>query len=279
MPRRNVSCWYSGAVPGLGARHPSQSPDGEADDPHAHRRREPPPADAAVPGDLRRAGVRQHAGEGQGHLLEGEREVARRLVALVGVLLEAPARDPSHHRRARQLAGGEPLRLVVDDRVERLDQAAPAELPLAGEHLEQDRAEAEDVRAGVGGQPLDLLRRHVAGGPDDQAGLGGGRLAVAAAGGRLPVGELGEAEVEDLDPPVAGHEEVVRLEVAVHDALLVRRREAPRRLGDEIHGLADRDRAAAQPLAERLPLEQLGDEVRGAVDAARRRRRRARWGG
>jgi hypothetical protein len=42
--------------------------------------------------------------------------------------------------------------------------------------------------------------------------------------------ELGEAEVEDLNPPVRGDEQVLRLDVAVDDPLGVGRLQAARRL-------------------------------------------------
>ena len=77
--------------------------------------------------------------------------------------------------------------------------------------------------------------------------------------------ELGQAEVQDLDPPVAGDEEVLGLEVAVDDALGVRGGEPPRDLDRVVERLAQRQRAARHALAQRLAFEQLGDHVRRAV--------------
>ena len=44
------------------------------------------------------------------------------------------------------------------------------------------------------------------------------------------LGQLGQAEVENLDAPVGGDEEILGLEVAVDDPLLVRGRQAARDL-------------------------------------------------
>jgi len=51
----------------------------------------------------------------------------------------------------------------------------------------------------------------------------------------------------------------------VDDALLVSGGEALRDLDRDVHRLADRQRAAGQALAQRLPFQQLGDQVRLAV--------------
>ena len=62
---------------------------------------------------------------------------------------------------------------------------------------------------------------------------------------------------------VAGEEEVLRFEIAVDDALLVRRREA---VGRSARASSSALRTGSGPsrevLAQRLALEQLGDEVR-----------------
>ena len=47
---------------------------------------------------------------------------------------------------------------------------------------------------------------------------------------RIGIGQLGEAEIEDLDPAISGEEQVLRLDVAVDDAVFVRRRQAARNL-------------------------------------------------
>ena len=79
---------------------------------------------------------------------------------------------------------------------------------------------------------------------------------------------LGETEVEDLHAPFARDEDVLRLQVAMDDALVVRRGEAARDLGRVVDRLARRQRRAVDPRAERLAFEQLGDDVGSAVVAA-----------
>ena len=68
-------------------------------------------------------------------------------------------------------------------------------------------ADGEDVAAPIGAA-RELLRRHVVGAPLEHAGLGLERR----------VARLGDAEVDDLGLPVEGHEDVVRADVAVHEA-------------------------------------------------------------
>ena len=47
--------------------------------------------------------------------------------------------------------------------------ALPHERPLPGQALEEDAAEAVDVRASIDARALDLLRRDVVDGPDEAA--------------------------------------------------------------------------------------------------------------
>ena len=86
---------------------------------------------------------------------------------------------------------------------------------------------------------------------------------VCSAGRRVDA--LGEAEVEDLDVAVVGHEDVVGLEVAVDDALAVRGGEAPRDLERPVDRLLLRHGRAVELAAQRLALEQLGHGVGDAV--------------
>ena len=121
----------------------------------------------------------------------------------------------------------------------------------AGQHLVEDRAEREHVAAAVG-----VLARAPARAPCTPPSRGAGRARSRPPGGAgtsvspsvsTPSGalHLREAEVEDLDPAVAGQEHVVGLEVAVDDVLAVRRGEAVRDAGRDLGGLARRDRPRA----------------------------------
>ncbi len=77
--------------------------------------------------------------------------------------------------------------------------------------------------------------------------------------------ELREAEVQDLHAPVPGDEQVLGLQIAMHDPLLVRRRQAMRNLQRIVDRLPLRQLPARQRRAQRLPLEQLRHDVRSAV--------------
>jgi hypothetical protein len=123
----------------------------------------------------------------------------------------------------------------------------------------------------IGGLPADLLGGHVADRAHDDAGSrldrGGRRrhLRRRGSGGGL---ELRQAEVEDLHAAVVRDEEVLGLQVAVDDPLLVGRREPLRDLARVVDRLPRRERAAGKLLSKRLALEQLLDDVRRAVVGA-----------
>lgn len=134
----------------------------------------------------------------------------------------------------------------------------------AGQQLVQHHAEGEDVGPVVERFPLHLLGGHVRGRADARGrrAHAGDRRALSEA-----LGELGHAEVGDLGPAVARDHDVVRLEVAVDDARVVRARQSVR---DLRHQLDPRGHAAAfaLPLGERLAVDQLhGQEVHVALVA------------
>ena len=92
------------------------------------------------------------------------------------------------------------------------DRALGCEGHLPGDHLEQADARAVDVRAGICVTTLDVLGGEVGDRPDDHPL---GRRGVVGHRAR-------EAEVGDLHPPVVGDEDVLRLDVAVHESGIVR---------------------------------------------------------
>jgi hypothetical protein len=67
---------------------------------------------------------------------------------------------------------------------------------------------------------------------------------------------------------VGRQEDVLRLQVAVDDPLLVRGPEPPGDLDRDLHGALRREGSAPEPLAESLSFEQLRDEEGCAVLAA-----------
>jgi hypothetical protein len=116
---------------------------------------------------------------------------------------------------------------------------------------------------------LALLGAHVRGRADDQAGARLVRLRSAVAG------ELGDAEVEHLDEVlvVAADDEidVLGLEVAVDDALLVRRRQRRAALGHDGQRVLERQPGATDARRQRLAVEELHDEVDDVLAVLARR--------
>jgi hypothetical protein len=70
-----------------------------------------------------------------------------------------------------------------------------------------------------------LLRRHVRGRAQNRAGVGDLGLGNRAGGCRGRGGDLGQAEIQNLDAAVFGEEQVLGLDVAVGDSLAVGRRQ------------------------------------------------------
>ena len=196
--------------------------------------------------------------------LEVERQVVRRVEALLGILLEAVPHDAVEARRDVLVGRREVRRVLPQDGRHRLRRRLAVEGARARDHLVENGAEREDVRARIGLLSLDLLGRHVAERAEHDAGLGAvrGRQVRLRPGRAVGLRQLGEAEVEDLDPAVVGHEQVLGLQVPVNDPLLVRRRQPAGDLDRVVGGLAHRQRAAREPRAQRLAFEELRDDVR-----------------
>ena len=79
-------------------------------------------------------------------------------------------------------------------------------------------------------------------------------------------GALREPEVHHLDDAVAPDHDVLRLDVAVHDAAAVRRGERRGDLGADVHDIAHRQRARGETIAQRHAVHELR---RDEVDRAR----------
>jgi hypothetical protein len=80
------------------------------------------------------------------------------------------------------------------------------------------------------------------------------------------VGETRDTEVEQLQPPLVGDEDVLRLDVAMDDAFAVRGRQYREHLIGDAERLVQRQLAdASDDLLDRLALEELHDQVRARV--------------
>jgi hypothetical protein len=190
------------------------------------------------------------------------------LEPLLGILLETVAEDSLQTRRDVLVGQREVGRILPQDRRHRVRGGVPAESAFAREHLVEDGAEREDVGSGIGRMPAHLLGRHVAERSEHDPRLRAGGLGWhirQRRTSRLRPRQLGQAEVQDLQPPVLRDEEVLRLQVPVDNPLLVRRGEAVRHLQRVVDRLPRREASAGQCRAKGLSLEQLLDDVRSAV--------------
>ena len=164
---------------------------------------------------------------------ELEEQVARALPALVGVLGQAPCHEMVELRGAPRLERGRGRRLGREDRRDQV-RLASIEGPLVRQHLVQHGPEGEDVAAGVGFLPLQLLRRHVGQG-SQQGAFGGESIGGGRAGGQHVFGPLlGQAEIEQLRSG-RGQHDVGGLEIAVDDP-------RPMRVGQgtgDLHGVLE----------------------------------------
>ena len=135
----------------------------------------------------------------------------------------------------------------------------------AGEHLVEHDAEGEHVRRRGDFGADQLLRSHVADRAHGHARAGAHERGCIFA----PVlAELGQAEIENLRVAVRRDDHVLRLDVAVDDAGLVRGGQGRGDLCADFDDVGDRHRAAANALAERLAIDHLhGDEAKVVMRA------------
>src|SRR5256885_1915385 len=90
----------------------------------------------------------------------------------------------------------------------------------------------------------------------------------SAGGTGRPSREISGGSSRKMAVMVAEHEEVLGLEIPVYESPLVRCAESARDLERDLDRLPGRQSAATHPRAERLSLQELGDEIGNAlVDA------------
>jgi hypothetical protein len=206
--------------------------------------------------------------------LQSERDVAGRLEPFVRGFLEAVANQPFQNWRHFVALLTQIAWIAAEDCAHRVGMGGARERAPARKHLVKDRAEAENIRSVIGRKPANLLGRHV---PDRTEHHARRRPALDRQRGRLP-GRLpgritgrrqfGDSEIENLDATVAGDEHVLRLEVAVDDALVMRGGQTARELRGVLDCLPYGERPSAKPLAQRLAVEELRHEVADAAVGA-----------
>jgi len=143
-------------------------------------------------------------------------------------------------------------RLLAEDRLGALERA------LARDHFVQHGAKREQVGARVHGLSAHLLGRHVPDRAHHGARVGHGRHRFGGAGVR-PRRRPRQTEVENLHLSVGEQEQVLGLQIAVEQGLVVGGAETTRDLDGDLGRLANGQGARLEALAQRLALEQLHD--------------------
>ena len=186
----------------------------------------------------------------------------------------------------RTSAGGtvaevELRRILLQDGGHRLGRRLADERGTPGEHLVEDRAEAEDVGPDIDGLAADLFRRHVARRADDHPALPSPSetpwVETTSSPGSV---SLAMPKSRILTRPSLVMNRLSGFRSRWTMALVVRGGQTLGRLARVVDGLAHA--AARRPcnrLRERFTFEQLRDDVRRAVVACRCRRPRGCWDG
>ena len=166
--------------------------------------------------------------------LELPAEVGHRREPVARVLRHRPLNGRLETRRHLWPPVANRRRRLVDVAHRDGDEVLTGERHLAREQLVEDDTERVDVRVLVHTLALRLLGRDVVGRPEHGPGL---RHSV------LHVERAGDAEVGHLRLAVAVQQDVLRLDVAVDEPLLVRERESLRDLDRELDRRRNRDGA------------------------------------
>src|SRR5581483_3971385 len=189
--------------------------------------------------------------------LEGESE--RRARARRGLRRERPHRQLAERSERAAAGGARRLGSARRDRLEELGQVRARERRPPGERLVEEPAQAPDVARHGRSLAARLLGREIRRRPEERP-----RARQA-----LRVRDLlREPEVDELGLALLVEEDVLRLQVAVEKATLVRVVDGARELREERPRLLGRERSLApQALAERAAPEELhGDEARRLLE-------------
>ena len=152
--------------------------------------------------------------------------------------------------------------LVAEDRGAQLERCVALEWPASCRHFVQHHSERPEVAGDLHVLPAQLLGRHVRERSHGHSRLRQRRVDLRDRGRHVRIdGPLGETEVQNLDAPIRRDDDVVALQVAMHDATLVRVRECVGELPSVMHDIVRRHRSREKHRAERLPLHELHRDV------------------
>ncbi|HEY8429920.1 MAG TPA: hypothetical protein VIL20_16170, partial [Sandaracinaceae bacterium] len=133
---------------------------------------------------------------------------------------------------------------------------------MAGEHLVGDEGEAVDVAAGVDGAARELLGAHVPRRADD----GAAQRELRRVAGPLLLGDPEVAHFDEVGLVAArGEQDVVGLEIAVHDAARVRFAQRTRDLRDDAIHAREGHRSRGERVGERRALHELHHDEQAPV--------------
>ena len=188
------------------------------------------------------------------------------LIAVLGVFLETQVDDPGQGGGNIGIELSWRDRDLLNDGDQKLARGISPERRAAGAHLVNRDAEREEIGARVDLSTQRLLGRHVCG--RSHCGAKAVSELLSLQGRLLPGGceflyghHFGQAEVQDLGTAAFGNEDVCWLDVAVDDALLMRRFEGVRDVDRDFDHAIDGKRAFLNQLFQRFAIQELhGDE-------------------
>ena len=180
-------------------------------------------------------------------------QIAHRLVAVSRILFERLLHDhPQRHGNIR----AERRRIAVNDALQHFELAHPRERTPPGEQLVKHDTKGKDVASRVERFARRLFRGHVRDRSDDDAVVGDRFRRRHGGLVRHSVGHLGETKIRELRVTVLGNEHVLRLDVAVEDAGLMRRRERVRDADQQIDDLTPGPRLLGGPFLQRAAVDE-----------------------
>ena len=147
--------------------------------------------------------------------------------------------------------------------------AVRARPSLRGRLLAKASASQSSIASISADLALHLLRRHVADGAHYLASFGlGHRYAIKILCGSRKPAKFREPEVQDFQAAAAGNKDVLRLQIAMNNILLMRRREAVRQLGRQVNRFTGRHSRSRDSLTQGFAFQQFGDNVVNSVRIA-----------
>src|SRR5215470_13833331 len=159
--------------------------------------------------------------------------------AIAGFFLHGPPDNPAYHSWNLAVIGGQLDGITVQDGAYRVGSGGALKRAFPRQHLVHNCAQREDICPLVNWLAAQLLGGHVSERPHKLRGCALGEC-LELPSSDLFWQELGQPEIENLDVPVAGEPNVFRLQVTMHNPLLVRRRQSQTNLGSDLDDLADR---------------------------------------